>query len=238
MPASLVGNTFVVYFEVLPTTQVCRQNKANQRDLAVIHCLLFVNLLTNNHGKKPRLLELTPVLSAGRLEEPSRMCHPFLCCVLRGSGHVLCDAQVSITSPSNNSKVQVQHKRHVEYSTCLYRIKGADFSPWYTFFVFFLKWKQANMSPLKMIQVAIMKWVEPGRIVPLLRMIMERKWSYYSLGCCYIRDQRAFELEGNLDIIYIQFKYFLLHTGNSFRLRSQKICIPVQVLTNFLNHPD
>ena len=144
MPASLVGNTFVVYFEVLPTTQVCRQNKASQRDLAVIHCLLFVNLLTNNHGKKPRLLELTPVLSAGRLEEPSRMCHPFLCCVLRGSGHVLCDAQVSITSPSNNSKVQVQHKRHVEYSTCLYRIKGADSSPWYTFFVFFFKVKTSK----------------------------------------------------------------------------------------------
>ena len=78
------------------------------------------------------------------------------------------------------------------------------------------------MSPLKMIQVAIMKWKEPGRIVPLMRMIIERKWSYYSLGWCCIRDQRAFELEGNLDIIYIQFKYFLLHTGNNFRLRVRR----------------
>ena len=77
------------------------------------------------------------MFSAGCLAELSHMCHPFLHCVLRGSGHVLCDAQVSTTSPSNNSKVQIQHKRSSHRILNVYSIKGADFFPQYIFFIFF-----------------------------------------------------------------------------------------------------
>lgn len=109
--ASLSHRQRFVYFEVLPTPWVSKQNKPSQRYLAVIHRLSFVRLITDNHVKKPRLLELTPVFSSGCFAEPSHMCHPLLHCVLRGSGHVLGDAQVSSTSPSSNSKVQIQYER-------------------------------------------------------------------------------------------------------------------------------
>ena len=70
----------------------------------VIHRLLFVRLVTDNRVKKPRLLDLTPLFSAGCFAESPYMCHSLLHCVLRGSGHVLHDAQVSSAFPSNRMK--------------------------------------------------------------------------------------------------------------------------------------
>ena len=95
MPAFPVRKTFTMDFEVLPAPWVSKQNKVSQHYLGVIHRLLFVRLLTNNHVKKPRLLELTSVFSAGCFAESSYMCHPLPHCVLRGPGHVLHDAQES-----------------------------------------------------------------------------------------------------------------------------------------------
>lgn len=95
MPAFPVRKTSIVDFEVLPTLWVSKQNKASQHYQGVIHRLLFVRLITNNHVKKPRLLELTPVFSAACFAESSYMCHPPLHRVLCSSGRVLHDAQVS-----------------------------------------------------------------------------------------------------------------------------------------------
>lgn len=112
-----VSNTFFVHFEILPTPWVSKQNKASQRYLALIHCLLFVRLVTNNHVKKPRPWELTLLFSAGCFAEPSPVCHPLLHCVLRGSGHVQRDVQVSSTLPSHRTQKLRSNMKwvHIQY---------------------------------------------------------------------------------------------------------------------------
>lgn len=104
MPSSSLSNTFILHFEVFPTPWVSKQSKTGQHYLVVIRHLLFVRFVTNSHVKKPRLLELMPVLSTGYFAEASYMRHPLLHCVLCSSGHGLHDSQVSSTLLLNRIK--------------------------------------------------------------------------------------------------------------------------------------
>lgn len=98
MPAPPVRSTFA---GGPPTPWVSEQSQASRYYRVVIHCLWFVRIVTNNHGKKLRLLDLTPVFSAGCFAEPRYMCHPLLHRVLHGSQHGLRGAPVSSTLPSH-----------------------------------------------------------------------------------------------------------------------------------------
>lgn len=123
VPPSFVSNTFMVHFEVFPILWVSKQNKSSQHYLAVTHHRVFVRLLTNSHVKKPRILELTPVFSAGCSAEPSYLCHPLLCCVLCCSGHGLHDAQVSDRINDRSKDLTSNMKRYLPY---LYGKEDAD----------------------------------------------------------------------------------------------------------------
>lgn len=131
-------HTSIVHFEVHPTLWVSRQSKAGQHYLVVIHRLLFVRLVTNNHVKKPSLLELTPVFSAGCFVKPSYKCHPLLRCVLRGSEPGLQGAQVSSTLSMKGICIS--------YLTCLYEIEGAVVVFLMVSFLIFFKVKMSQCA--------------------------------------------------------------------------------------------